>query len=162
MYDWYPAHFCLATIVKQFFCFLYSFVFIRSCQFVEPFFKNPISNLTSSERQLIVETDRNAPDCSCSQSFLDCPAGASGSTPPAWTMNTSDILLDISLKPDLNRYLVRTVRDYRWKRYSLLRHCYSTSFPVVCNLAAHCSILTPGSLTLKYQNIVNILIMAYG
>ncbi|XP_071807326.1 uncharacterized protein [Asterias amurensis] len=88
-----------------------------SCQSVDPFFKNPISNLTSSERQLIVETDRNAPDCSCSQSFLDCPAGASGSTPPAWTMNTSDILLDISLKPDLNRYLVRTVRDYRWKRF---------------------------------------------
>ncbi|XP_038057091.1 uncharacterized protein LOC119728778 isoform X2 [Patiria miniata] len=89
-----------------------------TCHFTEAFFKNPISSLSPAEIEEILAVDRAAPDCSCANSFLECPEGAVGAAPPQWIMNTTDILLDVSLKADLIKYLLRSTEDFRFKRYN--------------------------------------------
>ncbi|XP_022102575.1 uncharacterized protein LOC110985686 [Acanthaster planci] len=99
-----------------------------TCRFVERFFSKPVSDYTSAEIEDILVQDRTAPDCSCSKSFMECPAGATGVKPPEWRMNTTDILQDLSLKVDLHKYLLRSTADFRFRRYNgLTLHAIKSS-----------------------------------
>ncbi|XP_033110742.1 phospholipid-transporting ATPase ABCA1-like [Anneissia japonica] len=75
------------------------------------------SELSYSEKVKRWEQDRQAPSCSCGDGYLICPEGAGGADPLYWRTNTTTILQDLSIKMDINEYLLRTSGDFTEKRY---------------------------------------------
>ncbi|XP_070557065.1 uncharacterized protein [Ptychodera flava] len=88
------------------------------CEFSEKWFDINPAGITVSQIQSMQEQDRKAPNCTCSAvGRHSCPEGAAGSRVPEWLTNTTDILQDVSFKPDLSDYLLRTTTDYARVRF---------------------------------------------